>query len=349
MHLIREGESRRNDQMVPADFESLEFWQFFVTQTSRVWGILGLVKPLGLTMQQESTRAPYQTPEVNERAVMAIERKRAWAFLLIGMLLGSLAAGGFWYYFSPDLRGSPTFFNDIVLGTSRTSEVLQKQCEFSLYAFNRAFDIYCGSLNIEGTGTFYFTVTVPFGVEAWEPKGGKAVWSVPINASYYSVAVAQLYISEPHEDANANVRLTLKDSFFQGRRGNYQVNIPFGLRLPEDLQEELSRRYEGYASSVGGLFDISVVLPSQGEITRAYPPDYRQGLAGLVGFQHLEWTTSRLAPIFISYSMGSEVTSYEVALFGSGLLFGTALSMVTDSLRDIVRIFMIRRLEREIA
>jgi len=283
-----------------------------------------------------------------EPALMAIERKVASASLLIAILFGCLAAGAFWYYVSPDSRHSPAFFNDIVLGTSRTSEVLQKRCEFYLYASNGAFEIYC-NLNSEGIGAFFLTMTVPFGVEAWERIGGNAVWSVPINASYYSVAVAQLYISEPHESAGAYVRLFLKDSFFQSRRGNYQVNIPFGLLLPSDLQGELSKSYDGYASSVDGLFDISVILPSQAEITRAYPLDYRQAPYGLVGLQHLKWTTSRLAPIFISYSIGSEVTCYELALFGSGLLFGIGLPMFTDSLKDIVRIFMTRRLERKIA
>ena len=35
--------------MGPFDFGSLEFWQFFVTQTSMVWGLIGLVRR-GLAM-----------------------------------------------------------------------------------------------------------------------------------------------------------------------------------------------------------------------------------------------------------------------------------------------------------
>lgn len=49
------------------------------------------------------------------------------------------------------------------------------------------------------------------------------------------------------------------------------MNIPFALRLLQDLKEELSRRYEGYASSVGGLFNISIVLPSFVTVPTEWP------------------------------------------------------------------------------
>jgi hypothetical protein len=294
----------------------------------------------------ERVRIRDKTSNIDKIAVRAIRWKNAWVFLLIGILLVFLAGWCFWYYVSPDLKRSPTFSNDIVIGTSRSVYVLRVDCEFGFYSFNRAFDIYC-HLNIEGIGTFYLVVTVPFGTEAWEPKGGRAAWSVPINASYYSVAVAELVVSEPHEAADANVRLILKDSFVHGHRGNYQVTIPLGFRSPYGLLEELAKRYEGYASGVNGKFDISLDLPLGGEITRVYPPDYEPTFAATLEYQRLEWTITRLAPILVSYSMGAEATSYQVALFGSGLLFGTALSMITSSLRDIATILGIRALERE--
>jgi hypothetical protein len=36
MRAVHQNEDRQNDPMVPFDFGSLEFWQFFVTQTSLI-------------------------------------------------------------------------------------------------------------------------------------------------------------------------------------------------------------------------------------------------------------------------------------------------------------------------